>query len=433
MRATLVLDSFVSSLFGSHFREVDLKRRVAFAVALRDSQPAVSNHKKRDEYLSSPRKSADACQITIPSLLYSLEKHEIYAYERFAYTALKMGVELLADVNLTTNIRIGFDLSPDTPWALNAGIRAERTSGGGINAFAISTSSLMPPFLLAICFCIAAGFEDAEVLREWQDDPAAFRSIIDELGQVLAEAAQAAISTDIAAAVRRLSERLGLTLWNVHDCASHYDTVTHFITGHEVAHAYVGQLNRTRKLSAEERRAFEIIVDLLAGTWTYLKMVKFTPDTDEYREFRGFDTHSEAVRDNSRLLMEGQLLLLAFLAISGAIANKGPVSLDGGVYHPHSCVRFLIQNTHLLTLILSNQHSHFSESQSRELSDIRTRVMTLFHGSGLIPHEDMLAIADPTKYVDVNVAAALIDEFNVRELQQAKQFLATVRPAPRKT
>jgi hypothetical protein len=378
-------------------------------------------------------RSSEIARIEIPSVLFNLEKHEIFPYERFAYNALHIGVELLADVKLTTNININFDEAPDKPWLMNAGIGPERTLGGAIRAFTISTTPLTPQFLLAICRCLGKGFSEPEILERWLQDPADFRSVMDALGKAIGESATLAISADLPTAVRRLTNRIGLTPYNVHESISYYDAVTHFILGHEVAHAYVGQLNRgTRRFSKQEYRAFEFIVDLLAARWTYLKFVQFTPDSYEYREFRGFADHSEALQQNAQLVVTAQLMMLAFLAISGAINNRSYVSLDGGDLHPHGCVRFLIQNIHLLTLIFSNHGQHFSESQMRELHLFSTAVLTMFAESGLVPTEDMMALADPKHFLDANLTASLIDEFNVRELQQMKGFLAQLHPMPSK-
>jgi hypothetical protein len=375
-----------------------------------------------------PHHSSEIARIEIPSVLFNLEKHEIFPYERFAYNALKIGVELLADVNLTTNITIDFNESPDEPWLMNAAIRPERTLGGAISAFCISTTPLTPQFLLAICRSLGNGFAEAESLERWLRDPAEFRTMMDDLGRAIGESAKVAISADLATAVRRLTDRIGLTLNNIHESISYYDAVTHFIVGHEVAHAYVGQLNRTtRRLSKQEYRAFEFIVDLLAARWTYMKFVGFTPDSQEYRESRGFADHSEAIHANSQMVVEAQLIMLAFMAISGAINSRSSVSLDGGDLHPHGCVRFLIQNVHLLTLIFANQGQHFSESQMRQLHVFSTAILTMFAESGLVPTEDMMALADPKHFLDVNVAASLIEEFKIRELRQSEDFLADLR------
>src|SRR5580704_11601922 len=142
-------------------------------------------------------RSSEIARIEIPSVLFNLEKHEIFPYERFAYNALHIGVELLADVKLTTNININFDEAPDKPWLMNAGIGPERTLGGAIRAFTISTTPLTPQFLLAICRCLGKGFSEPEILERWLQDPADFRSVMDALGKEIGESATLAISADL--------------------------------------------------------------------------------------------------------------------------------------------------------------------------------------------------------------------------------------------
>ena len=61
----------------------------------------------------SGRRSAletnQSCSVVYPAGLFSLEKDEVYPYERFAYSLLDVAVEALHHQNLSGNISVEFD------------------------------------------------------------------------------------------------------------------------------------------------------------------------------------------------------------------------------------------------------------------------------------------------------------------------------------
>ena len=122
--------------------------------------------------------------------------------------------------------------------------------------------------------------------------------------------------------------RLNVQLFELQTVSPHFDQLTQFVVYHEIAHAYVGQFT-SRNFTDTEERAFEYIVDLVATTWIYNKMVRLTPDTPAYRSYRGIETHSECIRQNSQLVLMNQLLTLLFFAFGAAVNTNGIITLQG--------------------------------------------------------------------------------------------------------
>lgn len=180
---------------------------------------------------------------------------------------------------------------------------------------------------------------------------------------------------------------------------------------------------RQRVLNNNDYRAFEIVVDLVAVNWLYRKMIRNTPDTEVYRALRGLKDHSESIRENTRLVMESQMLVLIFLCFAGAIQNNGRVSLEGGMFHPHSLIRYLLQQVHFQTLVFSNFGEHFSKAQKAELDDLWRTDLQLFVAAGLITETDLAALSDSSHADDVNRAADIIDDFVVDDLEKCTRFL----------
>ena len=83
--------------------------------------------------------------VSYPSCVFLLERPSAFPYERFAYDALRIGVEALNAASLPDRLEIRFDLglSADEPWILNSEVAAIGTSASPAG-YSIRTSPFTP-------------------------------------------------------------------------------------------------------------------------------------------------------------------------------------------------------------------------------------------------------------------------------------------------
>jgi len=84
--------------------------------------------------------------VVYPSGLFSLEKDEVYPYERFAYSLLDIAVEVLHHAQLPENIVVDFtQIIPGiSPWSLNASVNIDSDGSGNPIRFRFMTPELFP-------------------------------------------------------------------------------------------------------------------------------------------------------------------------------------------------------------------------------------------------------------------------------------------------
>jgi|NGEPerStandDraft_6_1074524.scaffolds.fasta_scaffold19377_3 hypothetical protein len=372
---------------------------------------------------SKPIETGLVATVKYPSALFSLEKDEFYPYERFASNVLHVAVEALHNRGLPESIVIDFTrlLSGCSPWAINASMAVTLDGNGKPLFFTVSTPELAPAEFYLYCAVVASKFFDEQAFEEFERDP---RKLGAEI-QVFVDAASAAVrayrESGIGPAIRASYERLNLQILDIERYALLYDLLTKEIAYHEVAHGYVRQFSRV--LTDEETRAFEIVVDLVATEWFYNGWIKNTPDTPEYRRFRGIDTYSETIFSNSLMAMQAQQSRLILWAIGGAQRNGGHISLSGGKTHPPGMLRYMLQHVHLYTLVASNFSKVLSADQLRFLETDCQRRMDVLVKAGIVTRGDALEMADGSQLGVVAKAAELISEFDVPELKKMVEFL----------
>lgn len=364
--------------------------------------------------------------VEYPSAVFSLERHEIFPYERFAYTVLRIGVEALHHRKLSDQIHISFSEGTETGnwWTFNAGIRPmDSLFEPGTSGFHVSTTPVAPLLLFGMSHYAAKS-----LLRENQEFDrdkiiAELHSFVQRFAAHFTQALSVYKTDGLASCIRRFTELAGVGVWDLNDCAATYDLLIQFIANHEIAHAYVGQFTENADHhGAREHRAFEIIVDTLATQWIYNHMIINTPDTDEYREFRGTSTHRESIYQNALLVLDGQILRFLVFAFASALANRGRVVLDGGVVHPHALLRCLIQHVHFMTLLQSNFSNHLTEEDFHELDRYYGFYMSIFAQVGFFAADDAKAFKDQGALDDFFRAYELVEEYDIGELKKCREL-----------
>lgn len=356
-------------------------------------------------------------KVLYPSSIFRLEKHEIYPFERFAYNAMKMAADALPVAKLPDWLTISFDDSNDIfkyPWLLNAGIMQNSHENG----FEIVTTSLTPVIILAISHSLGLYLFNSES----EINEIVFRELVIKLGNSMNNLIISYKQNGLPESIRILFNDIGLGIYNLSDASLFFDLTTQFIVNHEIAHAYVGQLTSRDKYTSKENRAFEFIVDLIATEWLYNKMIRNTPNTDEYREFRGFKNYRESIVRNTMITIDMQINTVLVFAFASALATKGRFTLEGSATHPHALSRYGLQMMHLTTLVLSNYKECFSEEDEEELDNRWTFYFQLFIKSGLISNTDIKAMSSGSDYSDLEDAIRLIEKHNIIELKRVVPF-----------
>jgi hypothetical protein len=371
---------------------------------------------KRRDPIETPLTST----IVYPSSLFSLEKDEVYPYERFAYNILHVGVEALNRKSLPEKIVVDFTrlLPASSPWSLNASVRCELDGAGKPLAFHFSTPELVPAMMYLFVAVVAHEFLDETRFENFCRDPQTFRARI----QLFVDGASAAVrayrQSGFGSAVRAGYMHLSLTIQHLYTFADDYNLLAKLIANHEVAHAYIEQFTYASVLAECDVRAFEFLADMVGTAWFFHEMIANTPNTEEYRKFRGMRSYAETIYSNSLATLRAQQVLLVFMAIAGAQRSGGTVSLAGGKSHPGGLQRYFLQHIQLYTLIESNFSSVISGDQLRNLQDDwDSRMDTLFR-SGLIRPEDLQSLRDDSNCDALNKCADLIEELKIGEVKQ---------------
>jgi len=367
--------------------------------------------------------------VVYPSGLFSLEKDEVYPYERFAYNVLDVGVHGLHVRDLPESITIDFTrlLPGCSPWSINASASVEWAPDGQPLSYHISTPEFTPSMLYMFSAVVTAQLFDDEACDVFRDDPESLGRRIQHFVDGASAGVRAYRDKGIAHAIRAGYETLGLRILDMQNCADDFDMLSKQIAYHEVGHAYIKQFMRDREWTPLQCRAYELMADLVGTEWLYNGMVRNTPDSDEYREFRGLDTYADTIFANAIMSMRAQQANLILAAIAGAQRKQGQLSLAGGETHPPGLQRYQLQHIHLYTLIASNFSKVLSKGQLSAIERDWGDKMDILVRSGVLPLDDLEDSLDLSHCDTINVAADLIVEQNVPELQKVAPFLRETR------
>jgi hypothetical protein len=296
---------------------------------------------------------------------------------------------------------------------------------GDVSSYVIQTTIFTPPFLLALAHRIARPlFDVAGTLDQWKNNPLLLRAELQACANLILGARATYQSKGMGPALQDLRDGAGYTLANIAQSLNYFDVAVQFIVNHEAAHVYVGQFARMHKpMSNLDRKAFEFLADLTATSWLYRQFVVNTPHTREYLELRGHESRDESIRANTDIVLQGQLLVLTFLGLAEALRSNGRISMDGGRVHPHTMLRYMLQQTHFLTLVLSNFESAYPAPYDESMDRWWFEVVSLLTQVGLVPATARKAVLDDEEFRAVRRAGELADELKVAELSKAAAFL----------
>jgi len=374
------------------------------------------------------------CYVEYPSAVFSLERHEIFPYERFAYIVLRIGVEALNHRNLPGQMHVSFSDGADGShwWAFNARIRPIiEPSGLQAVGFKVSTTPMAPLMLFGMSHYAAKSLLNLGEDYNRDETVSNLRSFVQDFSSHFTQALEVYRSQGLASSIRKLFDLSGIQVLGLDECGCTYTLLVEFIANHEVAHAYVGQLTSSSgHHSSTDQRAFELIVDILATEWIYRHWVVNTPDTDVYRRFRGTSSYEDSIFQNAILVLKGQIMTFLVFAFAGTLVNKGRVVLDGGVMHPHALLRCMFQHVHFMTLLQSNFADILSKKQFHQLDEYYRFFISIFAETGFFNADDAKVLTDTQTAEDFCRAYELIEEYGIKELeksQQMFQFAASLR------
>lgn len=377
----------------------------------------------------TPVDTAWTSTVIYPSALFSLERDEVFPYERFAYNLLDVGVEALHARNLPENVTIDFtQLLPGcSPWSINANVTVKLGSNGQPTAFHFAVPELVPAILYMFAGVLVSDFFDEEAFDKFRHNPTSLRERIQFFIDGASAGARTYRDKGFGPAVRAAYDHLGLTIRDLQKSSDDFNLLTTQMANHEVAHAYVQQATRRQPSTPLEKTSFELIADLVAAEWFYNKMIRNTPDTEEYREFRGMHSYAETIFANSLASLRSQQALVILMAIAGAQKTGGAISLAGGPTHPPGMQRYLLQHLHLYTLIRSNFSVFLSEDHLHQLDEDWDSKMDVLTQSGVIPVADLGVLLDTSECDTIEVAANLIEELGIPELKKVVPMLRNMR------
>jgi hypothetical protein len=376
-----------------------------------------------------PIETGQKTTIIYPSGLFSLEKDEVFPYERFAYNVLEVGIYALKLADLPECLTLDFTHFSEngSPWLINCSVLPQYSPDGEIISFKVAIPELVPALIYMFCFAVVSKLFHDDNYKTFKTDPHKARKLIQYFVDGGSASVRAYKKNGIGRAIRAGYEHFGLIFNDLFKTGDDFDMLTKQIAYHEIAHIYVSDLIKQTKALGAQRFAFELIADLVGTEWFYNAMIRLTPDTDEYRNLRGMDTFEETIFANSLMAMKSQQAILILSAIAGAQRSGGKVSLSGGQTHPPGFQRHQLQHIHLHTLIASNFSDVLSEHQLKQIKSNYSDIMDILVASGIIPMADVMPTLDPLECDSIEAAADLIEELKVSELIRVVPFLRSIR------
>lgn len=365
--------------------------------------------------MKDPLKSKSKSSISYPSAIFALEKIGSFPFERFAYNALRRGIPALNEKGLNDSLSI--DFHEEKKFCINAYISPKLNIEGNNIGYTIATNVYTPPILQVICKHFGEIFSDSDYMRKIVKTPKLFEEKILDFGKRLHKTYHKYNKEGFAIWIQKLFEEFDINISNFSDELTLYDLSSKFIVNHEVAHAYVGQLNKKYPLKNEDYRAFEYIVDMIAIDWLYLKWIRLTPDTDAYRKTRGFKNHKESIFNNAFIGIQVIMIILIFFGIARALIDEGKVSMESGRYHPNSFLRHIIHHTHFMTLVASN-YGELLGDEIKEIDSYYSIFSKLTLATGFVNNSDIEEIKLSSTYQDFIQIPELVKLYEIKEFER---------------
>jgi hypothetical protein len=353
-----------------------------------------------------PVKTSETSTTRYPSGHFSLQRDEIFPYERYAYNVLSLAVEAFDKRGLPVAITVDLTQGRQraSPWVINASIEYRLNGKGNPEAFIFRMPELVPAIIYLFTATIVSDLFHPETFGEIKNSPSKLRERFQHFSAAVNAGIQEYRTLGFAHGVRAAYQQLGLTIGTLAKSTNDFDLLSKQMAFHEIAHGYVKQVTREGTTTAE-KAGFELIADLVATEWFYNQMIANTPDSEEYRNWRGANSHAESIFLNALTSLQSQQALLALMAVAGAQRAGGTVSLKGGEVHPSGLQRYMLQHVHLFTLIASNFSALLSPQHLQALQDDWDEKLDVLVLAGVIPTEDIATILD-TRECDTIESAA---------------------------
>jgi len=353
--------------------------------------------------------------VAYPSSIFSLEKHENYVYERFAYNIFREGVRALHEKNLPVNLAVKFIPFGKLPaWAINMSVKKSCESNGG---FDVEIPELLPPMILLFVKMISPHFEYDQTVCDQTLDAAV--QDFANLGSAMVKDYR---NFGLATAIRNAFESGGIDFEYLGKNADTFDSVSYLMANHEIAHIYVLQLTNP-PASLDDAPAFEHLVDIIATEWQFRRYVMLTPDTKEYLNMRGLSQRSDALYENCAWCMKAHFLLLLLMGFAGAQQSGGIFHFDSGKRHPGGFSRFWITLCWLQNAIAAEISKELGEANSKKIGQYFKRSFDLICSNGLISKKSLWQTVDEEQLKHIDRVADLAEERGIAEVIIGKEFL----------
>lgn len=348
-------------------------------------------------------------KVVYPSVLFNLEKHETYAFERFAYNALSIGVPVLKDRLDLDEIEI--DLSCDDFIGMNFSIARLQTDDGHI----IRASVFSLPILFVVCFHFSDLFLKAEEINLCIEDTTRFVKSVEQFNDNLVKSFEDVNTLD--QWISKLYKLFNIKFEDLmSQSANLYDCCTRIIVNHEIAHAYSGQLFFGEYIDKKYSKSFEYVSDLISAEWFYTKQIALTPKSKSYCNMRGLKNYGECLKANYHFGSNTYYVILLFMAICNGLNTDGKLYLVGGMTHPNALSRIILQRSHFDTLCMCNfggfLDKEFIENEGKYFNSYNH----LFHKVGLIGMS-ILDDLDSLKEDYINLKK-VVEEYGIEPLRR---------------
>ena len=370
-----------------------------------------------------PIESDYISKIEIPASVFSLEKDEIFPFERLSYNILRIGIEVLNSKELPEKLNVIYNRYKCnmSPWAINACIKINHDNDGCPKSYDIIIPEMLPTLLYLYTSYVGNYFFKKNNYVKHLNDNQLYEKI-----KYFINGANLAVKEyndkGLAHAIRTSYNYFHHDVFDMNEYGNDYDLMSMHLAYHEIAHVYT--ISNIKNLTNPAKScALEIIADLVAVTWIYSSMIKNTPDTKEYREYRGLKSYSETIKSNSIICLNSIMTYSLLLGISSAQNNNGEIRYDGTLSHPNSLLRVVLQAIHLLTLISTYFSDVLTENQIEELNNEYKEKFNYILNSGFINKESRINFFDKSEFENMEKAIELIKEYEIKELIDMVDFL----------
>lgn len=356
--------------------------------------------------------------VTYPSSIYSLERHEIIPYERFVADVFRDCVQELTERHLPPHVGVSFDPAKvDCPaWVINCMVRRETA---GCKRFIIETPEMLPCLLAIFSHIVSPHFRSPEPPSATSD----LKSSLQRFFDCGSAAARAYKSSGLASSIRTAYETAGLRYCDLQNCIDEFDILAYLVANHEVAHIYIEQLTDQATYRPEDRKAYEYLADLVAAEWMFRRYILLTPDDPDYRQYRKLPSHAHALVSNSRWALAGVFSLLILMAAAGAQRSEGRVNLEGGLSHPGGFGRSWLQQAWILGAIEGMLKRDIGDDLWPNVLNFWREASDRVFQSGLITRASTWQVVDESEMHVISRAAQIAEDKKIEELLPGLDFL----------